>query len=311
MSNETVPALPEPETIVEAPKLVGGMMTPESAAEFRAVAKMLSSSAIVQKHGFKGEGDVFFAMAAAQAVGMSWSQAIQNFYVIEGKICMPGQTMVATIQASKKCMYFRIEFEGDIEEGTRKCIVRSKRRRRDPNPDVEFSLADAKRAGLYPPGPRGNPSWGKYPDDQLCWKAAARACRRDWPDITHGLGVIEDLRDVAMAGAPAEPREIDITPTADTAAPAPKATPLLDKIAPEAVAPSAEEAGANLEAQKDGDAPPLASEGGSHGASEEDASVGASEGPVEADEIIPPSPREEPTDEDLAASEGQEPIPFD
>jgi hypothetical protein len=81
----------------------------------------------------------------------------------------------------------KTEGEGDARRG----VVRFQRRDMDEAMEVAFSIADAKKAGLW--GKSG--PWTQYPDDMLEWRAVARASKRYFSDILLGLGIAEELQD--------------------------------------------------------------------------------------------------------------------
>lgn len=192
-----------------------GKLQPYDIQHMSMVATKLAGSQIVKEHGFKNADDLLYGMLVAQNIGLNWALAPQYLYVVKGKVSIPGETLLATIRGRPECMYVKVKYTGEIDDGTRTCTLYSKRKRVEEYEPVSFSLKDAVRAELYPgkPDKYGNPPvWSKYPDDMLCWKAVARMARRYWSDMTHGIGVVEDLQ-VADTG-----REfVDVTPSGPVA----------------------------------------------------------------------------------------------
>lgn len=129
-------------------------------------------------------------------LGFSPPWALQCFYVINGKLSLPGETTTALIQRSPLCKSYDIDNMG---EGDERCgLVLSWRKGREkPNKPVKFTLAEAKKAGLYPASQQS--TWMRFTDDMLIWKAVARDARRNWSDVTKGTPLREEVEEIQLA----------------------------------------------------------------------------------------------------------------
>jgi hypothetical protein len=89
--------------------------------------------------------------------------------------------------------------DGQGEAMTATCRVR----RRGENTDTirQFSVADAKKAGLWT---RKGP-WEHYPQRMLAMRARAFALRDGFADVLRGLSVAEEMADVKPAPQPGPP----------------------------------------------------------------------------------------------------------
>ena len=165
-------------------------------------AVVLSTATLeLMREEFVGKpGNIYLVMQMADQLNYNKFQALQSFAVINKKVTLPGVDIAALITGSPLCQYFTMENEGEGEDFCG--VVKSKAHDRDdPFPEIRFSHADAKAAGLL----GSSPSWKKYEPDMLIWKAVARSGRRDWARVTKGVDVFEDH--VGTRPAP-----IDVTP---------------------------------------------------------------------------------------------------
>lgn len=189
----------------------------------------------LKPRGMKTQADVFLVMAYGQMYGFDEMEALQKLVVIRGKVGLPAQEMVAKIRAHPLCRSYRLWVEGEGDERSG-CCHSWRLGQEQPNDVVRFSIADARRAGLYDEDWRddyGDPSnWVRYTDDQLIWKAAARDYRRNWPDAYgYRLTPIEELREIARTERDDdEPQPLETRRAVARPAP-PPASPVLQALA--------------------------------------------------------------------------------
>lgn len=160
-------------------------------------AKYVTVSGFAPK-GMESPESVLVAMQAGAEVGLTAMQAIQNIAVINGRPAMWGDATKGLVDASGLCESFEEGFEGTEYNDSFKAWCRVKRYGRQ-EAISEFSVADAKRAGLWD---KAGP-WKQYPKRMLKARARAFALRDAFPDVLKGLRVAEeeyDLIDVTPAG---------------------------------------------------------------------------------------------------------------
>jgi hypothetical protein len=111
------------------------------------------------------------------------------------------------VQSSTVCEYVAEKVEGDGEQMIATCTAK---RRGYPEPTtVRFSVADAKKAGLW--GKSG--PWTQYPRRMLQLRARGFALRDAFPDVLKGLVTAEEAQDypatepamIRPQGEPARP----------------------------------------------------------------------------------------------------------
>lgn len=141
-------------------------------------------------------------------VGFTPMASLQSIAVINSRATIWGDGALGLVQASGLMESHKEWFEG--EGDARKAFCRVKRRG-DPEIKIgEFSVADAKTAGLWnKKGRNGEPTpWITYPDRMLKMRARAFALRDGFSDVLKGLGIAEEVqdtpaRDVSLSPPPA------------------------------------------------------------------------------------------------------------
>lgn len=147
---------------------------------------------------FRGNPDaIFTAVARGAEIGLAPLQSLANIAVINGRASVWGDALPAIVQRAGHHLDVELVGEGDdmkavatLTRGdTGKSIVR------------EFSVADAKRAGLW--GRKG--PWEQYPKRMLSARARAFAVRDGAADAMMGMAVAEEMRDVEMKDVTPDP----------------------------------------------------------------------------------------------------------
>ena len=135
----------------------------------------------------------FFSCVAAVMLALA---------VINGRPSIWGDAALALVMGSPVCEFVRERIEGDGDSLTAVCETK---RRGYPAPSVtQFSVADAKRAGLW--GKAG--PWTQYPKRMLQLRARGFALRDAFPDVLKGLVTAEEAQDYpADTAAPAAPQK--------------------------------------------------------------------------------------------------------
>jgi hypothetical protein len=152
-------------------------------------AQMVSKSEFAPKD-FKGKPEsCLLAIQHGSEVGLSPMQSLQSIAVINGRPTIWGDAAIALVQSSPVCEYVREYTEGDGDNLTAVCEAK---RRGYPAPTVvRFSVADAKRAGLW--GKSG--PWSQYATRMLTLRARGFALRNAFADALRGLITAEEAQD--------------------------------------------------------------------------------------------------------------------
>jgi len=162
------------------------------------LADMMSKSDLVPQQ-FRGRpADVMIAVQYGAELGLPPLQALSGIAVINGRACVWGDAALAVVQASGTVENIKeMTFEEIATAG--KAVFWGKRKG-IPEPFVrEFSLADAKKAGLLnKKGP-----WSDYTPRMLQMRARAFGLRDGWADILKGMGIREEIEDIPAEEAPA------------------------------------------------------------------------------------------------------------
>jgi hypothetical protein len=135
-------------------------------------------------------------------LGLGPMQSLQCIAVINGRPTIWGDAALALVQSSAVCEFISEAVEGDGDQMVATCIAK---RRGYPAPSaIKFSVADAKRAGLW--GKSG--PWTQYPKRMLQLRARGFALRDAFPDVLKGLVTAEEAQDYPQAEATREPAMI-------------------------------------------------------------------------------------------------------
>ena len=160
-------------------------------------AKMVSGSDFAPKD-FKGKPEsCLLAIQHGSEVGLSPMQSLQSIAVINGRPTIWGDAALALVMSSPVCEYVRETVDGDGDAMVATC--EAKRRGYEKATFVRFSVADAKKAGLW--GKQG--PWASYCRRMLQMRARGFALRDTFPDILRGLVTAEEAQDYPQ-GEPAK-----------------------------------------------------------------------------------------------------------
>lgn len=162
-------------------------LTPQSLDEALRFADMLSKSNMVPKDYQGNPANCIIAMQWGMEIGLQPLQAMQNIAVINGRPAIWGDAMLALVRGSGLLEYIK---EDPTAEGCT-CTVK---RRGDPDEVTrEFTVEDAKKAGLY--GKQG--PWQTAPKRMMQMRARAFALRDVFTDVLRGVHIAEIAQDEA------------------------------------------------------------------------------------------------------------------
>ncbi len=157
--------------------------------------------------GVKNKEQALILAMTGRDLGLSYTQALRAFHVINGRPAMSADGMVAiALGHPDVCEYFTT-----TETTSERCTVETKRRGSPAAQRLTFTMADAKAAGL------SSPNWTKFPAAMLRARAKSALARDVYPDLLMGLYDPDEIE--APAQAPAAPAPVLVaTPMARPAA---------------------------------------------------------------------------------------------
>ena len=139
---------------------------------------------------FRGKpASCMLAVQCGAEIGLAPLQALQSIAVVNGRPAVYGDAALAVVKASHVCEYVTEAIEGDGEQMVATCTA--KRRGYPSATVVRFTVADAKKAGLW--GKQG--PWSQYPRRMLQMRARGFALRDAFPDVLKGLVTAEEAQD--------------------------------------------------------------------------------------------------------------------
>lgn len=163
----------------------GFALTPQTLDEAMQFAGMMSKSSIVPKDYQGNPGNILVACAWGAEIGLAPLQAMQSIAVINGRPSIWGDAMLALVRGSGLMEYIT---EAPTDAG---CVCKLKRRG-EPEVQREFSVEDAKKAGLW--GKSG--PWQQHPKRMMQMRARAFALRDVFPDVLRGVHIGEEAQDM-------------------------------------------------------------------------------------------------------------------
>lgn len=180
------------------------VITPKSIEEAERMSKTLAASHLLPDALRAKPADVLATVLAGAELGLAPMQAIRGIVVIKGKPTLSADTMGALVKRRRDVCEYLI-----LKESTPERAVYETKRTGDPAATtMEFSIEDAKRAGL------AGDNWRKYPAAMLRARCLSAICRAVFPDLCLGLYDPDELGPESIqATAPASaPVERDVTP---------------------------------------------------------------------------------------------------
>lgn len=170
-------------------------------------ATMVAKSDFAPKD-FKGKPQsCLLAIQHGSEIGLSPMQSLQNIACINGRPAIWGDAALALCLASPVCDGIHELIEGEGDNMTAVC--KTSRKGKDANVVARFSVADAKKAGLW--GKTG--PWTQYPKRMLQLRARGFALRDAFPDVLKGLVTAEEAQDYPVT--PATPEPVVVRPKFD------------------------------------------------------------------------------------------------
>lgn len=168
----------------------------------------MASSALCPKAYQNKPTDVFTAILAGGEVGFQPMQALKSIAVINGNPTIWGDGLPALAYSSGLLKKFEEGFAGKDDQFH--AWVRIERKDVEGVREFQFSIEDAKRAGLW--GKAG--PWTQYWKRMLQMRARSYGFRDTMADVLRGLHVAEEQADIERSSAAAYmPADVEPEPT--------------------------------------------------------------------------------------------------
>lgn len=153
-------------------------------------SKIVAASGILPDNLGKDPNRIAVVLECGMEVGLKAMQSLLNMYVIGGRPCLYAETMLSIAMSHPffDMGVFKEWLTGKIDDGTRTAHCRVKRVGMREPVERQFSLADARRAGLL-----NRQSWQQYPDRMLIARARSYALRDCFPDVFKGIRAVEEI----------------------------------------------------------------------------------------------------------------------
>ena len=184
---------------------MGMVLRPQSFPELVQFAQMAAKSQMVPKDFVGKPENIMLAIQMGSELGLAPMQSLQNIAIVNGRPSVWGDALIGLCRQSEHCHDIREWFEGDGDGLTAFCEAT----RHGSNPVVQsFSVADAKKAGLWKTEPRTKKQgrdgayevdsgpWYSYPRRMLQMRARGFALRDAFPDVLRGLISAEEAADI-------------------------------------------------------------------------------------------------------------------
>lgn len=227
------------ETKLPAPLMAGGVVTaivPQSLEEMWRISTMVIQAGIApkalvdKKSGVEAQSSVAIAIMAGAELGLPPMVALRSFTVIGGKPALYGDGLINVCRRSKKAALIKTGYLTDASDRMLADInvdaaslpknsdartigyCRAKRSDTQEEKTEIFSIADAKRAGLWDTrdrvkkknfktneffdAPNESP-WHRYPQRMLSWRAAGYCLRDLFADVLGGITDEFEAREIA------------------------------------------------------------------------------------------------------------------
>lgn len=180
---DNLPAAPKPQI------MAGGQVAaliPQSLDEAFRVSAAIAASGLAPRGIDKAE-QIMVAIMAGAELGLAPFQSLQSFAVVNGRPTLWGDGLLAVVRGRGVKVREWAEGQGDAMVAHCECT------RPDNGEQIhrEFSVADAKKAGLW--GKTG--PWQQYPKRMLQMRARALSLRDGCADMLRGIQVREEIDD--------------------------------------------------------------------------------------------------------------------
>jgi len=168
---------------------VRGGLIPQTFDQLWALSGVMARSGMTPKD-IKTQEQVFVVLQMGLEIGLSPMQSVQNIAPINGRPSVWGDAALGLVRASGLLDKIQESIVGEGQAAKAVCKIK---RKGDDVVSREFSMADAKTAGLA-----GGPVWSKYPKRMMQMRARSFALRDVFPDVLKGIGIREEVADMDL-----------------------------------------------------------------------------------------------------------------
>lgn len=178
-------------------KIVQGVDFSQSLVALETTQQLCQALMKTSHYAKMGLEGIFAIVAKARSLNIDPLDALNGgLYCIQGKVEMSGQMMNCLIRQAGHSVTKDSKSDDTI------CILHGKRVDNQDTWTESFSIAEAKRAGIY----NERSPWGKYPRDMLFARALSRLARQLFPDVIKGCYVEGEISQaLAVENLPAQP----------------------------------------------------------------------------------------------------------
>ena len=166
---------------------------PQSLDQALQLSEKLARSALVPAALRGKPADVFIVLATGSELGLGPMQSLRGLHVIDGKVGMAADMMVALCVSKPQCEYFTL-----VESTDEKATYVAKRRGEGTKEQtLTFTMAMAKAAKLT-----GKQNWQNFPAAMLRARCASALAKVVFPDLLAGIYDPEELKAIPRTEEP-------------------------------------------------------------------------------------------------------------
>lgn len=168
------------------------MLNSESLEQIKEVGAIIIKSGFCPDH-FKTANDavgIIMCIEAGRQLGLTWMQSLSDLYPVKGRIGMMGSAARSLIFSSGILDKWEELTEGVYPEDTYKHIIVSKRKGFPGEFRSEFTVYDAKKAGLFT-----KDIYQRYGKRMIMWRNIGFHATDYYGDVMKGMKTVEELND--------------------------------------------------------------------------------------------------------------------
>jgi hypothetical protein len=167
---------------------------PQHAGDLYRYAEMINSSILVPSAVRGSVSSVMHLLLLGHSIGLSVTQSLA-IHIVEGKPCLPAQTILAICKRSPVCKAFRL-VESTMDRAVFQAI------RIDPRTGeivedvtLDFTIEEAEYLIARAKKNADKSAWATQPRTMLRWRAVTSLARQVFPDVILGIGGTEETMD--------------------------------------------------------------------------------------------------------------------
>ncbi len=162
-------------SLVKADQRAQHALEPSTLADAITLSGFLFKSGLLPRGITKPEA-ALAVMISGRELGLTAMQSLRAIHIIEGKISLSADLMVACVKRSPNCRYFRL-----VESSDRIATYETERAGEGVT-RMSFTIEMAREAGVT-----NKDNWRKYPAAMLRARCAASLARAVYPDLLMGF----------------------------------------------------------------------------------------------------------------------------